>query len=155
MPQWWALRVKPGELSLNVHTASECMKCSILSTSCWRRHSKTNPQYIFFRCLILKTLHFVKLPICQSPVKRWIHFSKFWKSHRLLGIMNRKGKWKENWGPGREVSWTFTSEIQRLSACLWLNNTVYITNTWEDLELLGIIRIWVILRDISFTHYSV
>lgn len=53
------------------------LKCFTLGSSCWRRHSEGNLQYIFLRCLIVKTLHFLSLPICQSPVKRWIHSSKF------------------------------------------------------------------------------
>lgn len=51
-------------------------------------HSEGNLQYIFFRCLIVKTLHFLSLPICQSPVKRWLHSSKFWKNYWPLRIMH-------------------------------------------------------------------
>lgn len=60
------------------------IKCFTLDSSCWRRRSEGNLQYIFLRCLRVKTLHFLSLPICQIPVERWIHSSKFWK--KLLAI---------------------------------------------------------------------
>lgn len=86
-------------------------KCFTLGSSCWRRHSVGNLQYIFLRCLIVKTLHFLNLPICQSLVKRWIHSSKFWKNYWPFRIMNKKGNRKGGWEQKIEVSWFFTSEV--------------------------------------------
>lgn len=69
-----------------------------------RRSEEKNLQYIFLRCLIVKTA-LSDLPICQIPVKRWIHFSKSEKSYWLLGILNKKGKCKVSWVQGRKMSW--------------------------------------------------
>lgn len=80
------------------------LKCFTLDSLGWRRHLEGNLQYIFLRCLRVKIL---SLPICQSPVKRWIHSSKFWKSYWLLRITNKSGKeskQKESKEQGRQVS---------------------------------------------------
>ena len=143
-----------GELSSAeyIHAPKLYLKCFTLSSSCWRRHSEGNLQYFFLRCLIVKTSHFLSLPICQSPIKRWIHSSTFWKSYWLLRIMNEKRKQKESWELGGVVSWEFTSEAQRLLEIFWLNNIVYITNRfrtpWNHKDLGD-------FRNFSFNHYSV
>lgn len=88
-------------LQLNICTLPSCTWNVLL----WALHAgegiqKKIDNIFFLRCLILKTLHFLSLPICQSPEKRWIHSSKFWKSHWLLRIMNKNRKQKKSWEQG-------------------------------------------------------
>lgn len=109
-----------------IYAPNAYLKCFTWDSSYWRRHSEGNLQYILLRCPIMRTLHFLSLSICQSPVKRRIHFSKFWKSDWLLRIMNKKRKWKANWEQGRELN-IYIRNIKTFE-CFWLKNIVYIIN---------------------------